>query len=209
MARELHDDVVQRLSVLSMRLHMLANPNPVPVTDSSQELEAAREEVMRLAQDVQAISRRLHPPRLEYLGIAPAAEALCHELSSPSGNEIGFHADAIPDGLSRRIAVCLYRVLQEALQNVIKHADAGKVDVSLRAGVEQIELTVRDSGIGFDVEETKGPGLGLISMKERLKAVRGRLDIRSQPRHGTTIHASVPMVQDESETPMRPEGSSC
>jgi signal transduction histidine kinase len=113
--------------------------------------------------------------------------------------EIDFSSDKVPDGLSRRIAACLYRVLQEALQNATKHGGTTKIDVSLLGGVDQIELTVRDSGVGFDVETTSGDGLGLTSMKERLKAVRGRLAILSQPQNGTTIHACVPLIHDEPE----------
>jgi two-component system sensor histidine kinase DegS len=93
-------------------------------------------------------------------------------------------------------------VLQEALLNAIKHSGVGKVDALLRGSADRIELTVRDSGTGFDVPRLEGRGLGLTSMKERLKAVQGRLDIRSAPRKGTTVHASVPLVQDGSSTPV-------
>ena len=197
-ARELHDDIVQRLTALSIRLHSLVRVAPAP-TDVRREIVDVGKEVGNLAKDVQALSHRLHPARLEYLGIAAAAKALCHEISSHQGVEIDFSSDKVPDGLSRRIAACLYRVLQEALQNATKHSGTTKIDVSLLGGVDQIELTVRDSGVGFDVETTSGDGLGLTSMKERLKAVRGRLAILSQPQNGTTVHACVPVIHDEPE----------
>ena len=152
---------------------------------------------MSLATDVQALSHRLHPARLEFLGITGAAAALCREISSLRALEIRFNADNVPDGLSMRVGVCLYRVLQEALQNAIKHSGVGKIEVSLRGGGDQIELTVRDFGAGFDVPNTQGRGLGLTSMKERVRAVRGRLAILSEPQRGTTIHASVPVVWDD------------
>jgi signal transduction histidine kinase len=91
--------------------------------------------------------------------------------------------------------VCLYRVLQEALQNAVKHGVAQKVEVSLYGGVDRIELTVHDLGLGFDPDATKEHGLGLINMKERLAAVHGELDIASKPQHGTTIRARVPLFQ--------------
>ena len=156
---------------------------------------------MRLAKDVQTLSHRLHPARLEYLGIAAAAADLCREISSQHALEITFNAESVPEGLSRRVAVCLYRVLQEALQNAIKHSGERKIDVTLRGGVDEIELTVRDFGAGFEVSTTEGRGLGLTSMKERVSAVRGRLVIQSEPQHGTTILASVPLVEDDLKTP--------
>jgi PAS domain S-box-containing protein len=201
-ARELHDDVTQRLTMVSISLDSLQQATPFLATDGKRKIEEARAEVTRLAKDVQSLSRRLHPARLEFLGIAAAAAALCRDLSSQRGCEIAFSAESVPEGLSRAIAVCLYRVLQEALLNAIKHSGVGKVDALLRGSADRIELTVRDSGTGFDVPRLEGRGLGLTSMKERLKAVQGRLDIRSAPRKGTTVHASVPLVQDGSSTPV-------
>ena len=196
-ARELHDDIVQRLTAVSIRLHSFVRAAPASPADGRREIVEVGKDVGNLARDVQALSRRLHPARLEFLGIAAAAKALCDEISSQQGVEINFSADKVPDGLPQRIAVCLYRVLQEALQNATKHSGARNVDVSLLCRVDEIELTVRDTGVGFNVETTRGERLGLISMKERLKAVRGRLAIVSQPPNGTTIQACVPLNHDE------------
>ena len=150
---------------------------------------------------MQALSHRLHPARLEFLGITGAAAALCREVASLRTLEIRFNAESVPDGLSIRTAVCLYRVLQEALQNAIKHSGVEKVEVSLRGGFDQIELTVRDLGAGFDAATIQGRGLGLTSMKERVRAVGGQLAILSEPRRGTTIHASLPVVWDDPKAP--------
>ena len=194
-ARELHDDVVQRLSVLSIQLHALLHPR-TPQTNARHEMEKAAAEVVRLAKDVQTLSRRLHPAHLESLNIDDAATMLCRELSSQHGLTIECHVEPLPTGLPRRVTACLYRVLQEALQNAIKHSGARTVDVALRAGVDEIELTVRDTGSGFDVATPPHHGLGLTSMKERVKAVRGRLAIESHQPYGTTIHAYVPVLPD-------------
>jgi len=199
-ARELHDDIGQRLTSLIISLHLLARDIDAPGTGSREQIEEAREEVMNLAKDVQALSHRLHPARLELLGIAAAGAALCREASRECALEITFNAESVPDGLSRRVAACLYRVLQEALQNAIKYSGMKKIDVTLRGGADQIELTVRDRGRGFEVSAAQGRGLGLTSMRERVKAVRGRLAILSEPHHGTTIHATVPLVQDDPQT---------
>jgi PAS domain S-box-containing protein len=198
-ARELHDDITQRLVLLSIRLEALAQSAPNSPAGDRQKIEEALEEVANLARDVQAFSHRLHPARLDHLGIEAAAAALCREVSGRHGVEVSFHAESVPKGLSRRLTICLYRVLQEALHNAIKHSGADKVEVLLRGEVDRMELTVRDSGAGFDLESTQGRGLGLISMKERLKTVHGGLTIRSQSKHGTTIQAWAPLLQDELE----------
>jgi len=196
LARELHDDVNQQLVLLNMRLDGLARAVPASVTDGRQGLEEAREDVLKLVQDVHALSHRLHPPRLEYLGIAAAAAALCREISSQQSVEVSFAAESVPENVSKRIVLCLYRVLQEALQNAIKHSGTRKVVVSLLGGADHIELTVDDFGVGFDLETSQRRGLGLTNMNERLKAVDGHLAIHSQPQRGTSIRARVPVRQE-------------
>jgi signal transduction histidine kinase len=107
---------------------------------------------------------------------------------------IEVHVEHIPDALPPDISLCLYRVLQEALQNVLKHSGSRRAHVSLNGHVNTVSLTVQDSGAGFDPHEgLRGPGLGLTTMKERLKVVRGQLSIDSQRGHGTTIHAVAPL----------------
>jgi len=199
-ARELHDDIGQQLTVLSIDLDTLVRTDGAAATDSRREIEEARAKVMNLAKDVQAISHRLHPARIEYLGIATAAAVLCREVSSQLGVEITFTTESVPEGLSRPVAICLYRVLQEALQNAIKHSGMRRVDVTLCGGVDQVELIVRDFGAGFEISTTQGRGLGLTSMNERVRAVSGRLTIQSQPQRGTTILASVPLGKDDPST---------
>ena len=97
--------------------------------------------------------------------------------------------------LVQSVALCIFRVAQEALQNAIKHSGARKVEVSLLGRVDAIEMCVHDLGDGFDPKATECHGLGLTSMKERLAAVRGQLIIRSEPQHGTMICARVPLLQ--------------
>ena len=195
LARELHDDVNQRLALVNMRLEALARAVPDSAADAAQRIEETRQDVTSLITDIQALSHRLHPQRLEFLGIADAAAGLCREISSQQGIDVRFAADSVPEGLSRRIVVCLYRVLQEALQNAIKHSGTGRINVSLRGAVDQIEMTIDDFGIGFDLAATQAHGLGLTSMNERLKAVDGQLAVRSQPARGTSIRARVPLLR--------------
>jgi PAS domain S-box-containing protein len=197
-ARELQDDITQQLAMLSVSLDLLAQSGSAS-SAGKREIEKIRKEVEGLSEDVRAFSHRLHPARLDYLGIAEAAGALCQEMSAQHGVEIRFHGHGAPNDLSRRIVVCLYRVLQEALQNAIKHSGARKVEVFLCRKGDQMELTVCDRGAGFDLKTTQGRGLGLVSMKERLKTVHGHLAIRSEPKLGTLIQAWVPLLQEESE----------
>jgi signal transduction histidine kinase len=133
-ARELHDDITQRLAMLNVSLAMLARSAPIVSSAAGRrEIERVRKEVADLTEDVQALSHRLHPARLDYLGIAEAAEALCHEMSTQHGVEISFHGYVAPKDLSRPIVVCLYRVLQEALQNAISIVASGRSRCSFGA----------------------------------------------------------------------------
>ena len=193
-ARELHDDLSQRLAILSINLsRLLHEPHASEMRPRIQEL---RNIVGDLASDVRHFSHRLHPARLQYLGIVKAAAELCGEVAAQNDVHVSFHAESAPEAISQRISLCLYRVLQEALQNVVKHSGATKIDVALRGSGDEIELTVQDGGAGFRVGAAEGFSLGLTSMKERMAAVGGQLSIQSTPRHGTTVRARVPLLAE-------------
>jgi PAS domain S-box-containing protein len=193
LARELHDDINQRLALLVVNLDRLAQGQAV-AAELREEIKEVREHLSDLGSDIQALSHRLHSSKLEYLGLAAAAAAFCRELSERQGVDVDFRSENVPKDLSNEISLCLFRILQEGLQNAIRYSRARNFEVHLQAVPEQIELIVHDSGVGFDPEEAlKGAGLGLISMKERVKLVNGTLSIVSRPGQGTTIRASVPM----------------
>ena len=193
-ARELHDDVNQRLAMMSARLGFLKQSPPASAVDLDQEIGDIRQEIANLVADVQALSHDLYPPKLELLGLQEAAAGFCEELSTRHGVTIDVHLENVPQALPREISLCLYRVLQEALQNVVKHCVSRHAHVSLNGHIDTISLTVKDSGAGFRPQEAlRGPGLGLTSMKERLKIIGGQLSVRSQLGRGTTIHAVAPL----------------
>jgi signal transduction histidine kinase len=193
-ARELHDDINQRLALLAVNLQLLKRTLPASATTASQGLAEMSQEVSYIGNDIQALSHRLHSSKLEYLGIAVAASSFCKELSERQGVAIDFHSEGIPKDLPQEIAVCLFRVLQEAAQNAVKHSGSQHLEMSLVGGLNAIQLIVRDSGIGFDPKAAvNGHGLGLVSMKERLRLVDGELAIESRLHVGTTIHAHVPL----------------
>ena len=194
MARELHDDINQRLAVVSVRLGYLQQSPPASAAELEQAIGGVGQEIADLAADIQALSHRLHPAKLELLGLEGAAAGFCEELSNRHGVTIDVHFENIPPALPREISLCLYRVLQEALQNVVKHSVSRRADVTLNGHINTIDLMVKDSGAGFNPHEAmRGPGLGLTSMQERLKVVGGQLSIHSRPGRGTTIHAVAPL----------------
>jgi signal transduction histidine kinase len=156
--------------------------------------------ISEMGDDIQALSHRLHSSKLEYLGLTAAVAGYCKELSDRHGVEIDFHSECIPKKLPHEISLCFFRVSQEALQNAMKHSGSRRFAVSLVGALNEVNLTVRDLGTGFDPESVmKGSGLGLISMKERMKLVGGELSIESQPQSGTTVFARVALSTGKSE----------
>ena len=193
-ARELHDDFNQRMALLCIDLERVQQALSDSEAAARRQVEQARQQMSDLATDIQALAHHLHSSKLEYLGIATAARSLCRELSEKHALNIDVHCDAVPTGLPQHVAVTIFRVLQEALQNVLKHSGSAQVDVVLTGNPDRIELSVRDSGIGFDPKlAMKGAGLGLVGMQERLKLVRGEFAVSSQTNGGTTIWAKIPL----------------
>jgi PAS domain S-box-containing protein len=194
-ARELHDDINQRLALLAVNLDSLKQSLPASAVEVRQGIEETSKEAEELGIDIQSLSHRLHPSKLELMGLARAAASFCKEFSDRQKMAIDYYSENIPKDLSKELSLCLFRVMQEALRNASKHSGSRQVQVSLTVESDEIHLIVRDAGTGFDfAEATKGSGLGLTSMKERLKLVHGDLSVDSQLRSGTTIHARVPLT---------------
>lgn len=186
-AGDLYDDVCQRLTLIELQLQ---EPNHLHSAAFRDEL---RSKISKVATDTQALAHELHFAKLEYLGLASSIRAFCREFCEQRGVEIDFNNDNFPD-LPLQISTCLFRVLQEALNNSTEHSGARHFEVELRLVPDAIHLTVHDSGHGFDPKaKLRSGGLGLVSMQERLKLVNGRLFIDSQLERGTTIHAYVPL----------------
>jgi len=193
-ARELHDDINQQIALATVNLERLKQDSPALGPAVVQRLDEILDQVSGLGSDIQALSHRLHSSKLEYLGIAAAASSFCRELSDQHGVQIDFHSEGIPKDVHQEIALCLFRILQESLQNAIKHSGAQRIEAWLSGASNEIELSVRDAGIGFSPEEAiRGRGLGLTSMRERLKLVDGKLSIDSQTGLGTIVRATVPL----------------
>jgi PAS domain S-box-containing protein len=193
-ARELHE-YVERLVVLAIDLDRVGHSPAAPVSEISRRVDEARQRVEQLVVDVQTLSNRLHSSELELLGLAAAAATFCREFSNQKSVEIDFSSEGIPEQLPQEVSLCLFRVLQEALQNAVSHGRSQRMEVVLAGKSNQLTLDVRDFGIGFDPEDAlKGPGLGVTIMRERLKLVAGELRVDSQRDRGTTIRARVPFA---------------
>jgi signal transduction histidine kinase len=196
-ARELHDDIGQRIGMLAIEIEELQQNStdlPAPVRNRVRELW---QQTCDIGTDIQSLSHELHSAKLEYLGVATAMRGFCNEFGRQHSVHIEFEAEDLTSFLPSDVSLCLFRVLQEALHNSAKHSGVRRHNVRLWGNEKEVHLTVSDSGAGFNPEVAKeNPGLGLISMEERLKLVNGTLTIESQPKRGTTIHATVPLGPD-------------
>ena len=190
---ELHDDIGQRLALLAIGLEQLRQ-SPPNLSEFASRIGELQKQTSEIAADVQSLSHELHSARLQYLGMAAAMRGFCQEFGKQQKVEIDFQTHDLPSFLSPDTSLCFFRVLQEALHNSAKHSGVRHFEVRLWGTSNEIHLTVRDSGAGFDREATKeNRGLGLISMEERLKLLNGTITIESQPKRGTTIHARLPL----------------
>jgi PAS domain S-box-containing protein len=193
-ARELHDDISQRLALVAMDLERLKQQPLASTEELRLAIGETSKQVSDLVSDIHVMSHHLHSSKLDSVGLAVAAAGFCRELSERQKVLIDFTSEGIPRKVPETTSLCLFRVLQEALQNALKHSGAKQFRVSLVGSTNEIQLAICDEGRGFDVEGLPArTGLGLTSMKERLKLVGGELSLETQLQRGTTIHARVPL----------------
>jgi len=193
-ARELHDDICQRMAIIEIELERLNDELPPELPRFQENVKHLVRLTEETARDVQALSHELHSSKLDVLGITAAMKSFCAEFSMQHQVEIEFSATDVPQDLSRDISLCLYRVLQESLHNAVKHSGTAHYIVELRGEHDLVELSVKDFGRGFDPQASAvGSGLGLISMRERVHLVNGTISIESLPQWGTAIRARVPV----------------
>ena len=193
-ARDLHDDIGQRLALLAVGLGQLKGLQPDSSGEALSSMDALQKQTAEIITDVQALSHELHPPRLLLLGVVAAMRGFCREISGQKNVDVVFRSENVPASVPHDTSLCLFRVLQEAVHNAVRHSRVGRFDVHLRGNGDTVCLTVRDEGVGFDVDAAnRGMGLGLTSMKERLKLVGGELSIESQSTCGTTVLARAPV----------------
>ena len=194
MSRELHDDLTQKLALLAFDTASLVLAPPPALEEMKGSLRSLQTRIVQLAEGVRQISHQLHPAILEDLGLTAALSELCEEFSTREGVEVVFEKEDMPKNLPVDVATCLYRVAQEALHNVSKHAHATEVRLKISGSPEGFHLCIYDTGVGFDSQtDLFQRGLGIVSMKERVRLVQGEFSIHSQPGRGTEVKVFVPL----------------
>ena len=198
LARELHDDLAQRLAVFAIdvgQIEQQLGDLPETVRETLSEM---KKDIVTISQDVHNLSRQIHPSILDDLGLIKAVESECAHFSKREGIEIVFNHEDIPAVIPKGVSLSLYRITQEGLSNISKHACAERVSVSLKGTGHDVLLSVRDDGIGFDPAEVREkPGLGFSSMRERARLIHGEFSVSSQPERGTVINVKVPLTRKE------------
>ena len=185
-ARELHDDVGQRLALLSVALDRRFKSGIGSYDDLRAQLAAVQDVI-------QGLSHELHATPLRHLGLARAVRGYCAEVASVHDVQVSVHESGDVDGLGPDVSLCLFRVVQESLRNAVRHSGAREFGVKLSGDADAVSLEVRDGGVGFDyASAVASSGLGVVSMQERLKLVHGELTVDTKAGHGTRIRARVP-----------------
>jgi len=194
-ARELHDDINQRIALVAIDLQRLGQQRFQSPREASRYTRSLWKRTSAISTQISRLCGQLHSSKLEHLGLASAVRDLCNVIADRQPVKIQFSARSVPRKLPTDLALCLFRVCQEALSNIVKHSRCSRVQVKLVLKPATLELAVTDNGIGFEPDVRHGHGLGLVSMEERLHLVGGRLSVRSASRKGTSVFASVPMAK--------------
>jgi len=201
-ARELHDDINQKLGLLAIDIQQLQQHLPQLAGEAQQGLTQLFEKTNRISGDVQRLSHQLHSSRLDYLGLPAALRRLCQEFAEQHHIPTDCVIETVPPNMSREVSLGLFRMAQECLNNTAKHSAAKHAKVELLWDSGTLRMNVSDDGVGFDAEKVgmrQEPGLGLISMRERLRLVNGTFSVRSAPGVGTIITAIIPLKSDSSD----------
>ena len=194
LARELHDDLTQRLAVLAIEAGKLEQQLHSSPDLIQEKLQGMKEHIVELSTDIHRIARQLHPSILDDLGLVDAIKSECSRFSELEGIPVKFTADGLPR-LPKDVSLCLYRVTQEGLRNIAKHAQTKEARVILASNDGNVFLSIRDTGIGFDpVQVQRRPSLGLASMEERVRLIQGSLSVHSEPGQGTVIEVRAPLA---------------
>jgi signal transduction histidine kinase len=190
-ARELHDDVSQQTAILAIDLQLLLDSDPAEPEARNELARNALQRTKTIAHTIHTLSHRLHPAKLQLMGLVPSLKSLQREFSK-TGVAVAFTHRDVPDGLPFDLTLCLFRIVQEALQNAVKHGSAQNISVDLAGTGKGLTLAIADDGVGFDVDAVSPKGLGLTSMRERLEPLGGTLRIQSRPGAGTRLDVFVP-----------------
>lgn len=206
LARELHDNFSQRLALLSIALGQLWKKLPESEIEERATVLEILKETKEMCSDIHSLSHILHSSKLELVGLVPALIGLCKEIGDKHKVAVHFTKHGPPRNITRDVALCLFRVTQEALGNVVKHSQAKCADVELDVNSKTVSLRIVDAGRGFDLDlSNPAGGIGLVSMRERLRLVGGRLFVKSELMRGTEVFAEVPLTVYATKAQERPQ----
>jgi PAS domain S-box-containing protein len=192
-ARELHDDLSQRMALLGIRLEQLGMSHHNMPPQARDQLKEIAQLVASISSDIHRLSHQLHPSKLDTLGLVSAVGSYCRDFSEQQGLRVQFLHHNVSRQIPKDVTLCAYRIVQESLRNVVKHSGAREATVVLTGGPNGLELSISDSGSGFDPESAMAAsGLGLVSMRERLRPLDGHLIIKSWPAGGTEVCVHIP-----------------
>jgi len=193
-ARELHDDLSQKLALLSIDAELLLTRNMELRQSAAARVQEISARAIEIASDVHRLSHELHPAKLGAIGLVPSLAALCRDLSLQHDIAVEFTHGDVPLGVGAEASLCLYRITQEALHNVVKHSGAKRALVRITRESDELTLQIADQGIGFMPRDSERGGLGLVSMRERVSFIGGQIVIHSAPGQGTRIGVRVPLL---------------
>ncbi len=195
LSRELHDELGQRVALLSIELGLLNQQMATHDHEVRAQATKLAWEATEIGNALHRLSHNLHPSRLEQLGLRRSIETLCHELVDTKRIAIDLQIADVPEGIGLDMSLCLYRIAQEALNNVVKHSGAAHAVLGLGQDARAIVMSIADDGAGFDPADVRRKGtLGLISMRERARLVHATLAVTSQPGHGTRLEVRAPLA---------------
>jgi len=196
-ARELHDDFNQRLAVLSIELEQLGQKIQKP-QNLRRTVQRLQKQAQEISSEIHRLSYKLHPSKLDHLGLMAAVKSLCNEISESGKLEVSFQQTGFPTNLPKETTLCLFRIAQECLRNCVKHSQAPAARVKLTKTKTEVRLLVSDNGVGFETKsEVMERGLGFISMQERLLILGGEIEVHSKPQQGTRIEVRIPVTQQD------------
>jgi signal transduction histidine kinase len=200
LAAELHDDFSQRLALLACGLESALEGLPESSQATRQQLQDLWNSASEIGADLHMVSHHLHSATLEKLGLVAGVTTLCKEFTVRQGIQVEFSPKNIAHAVPSDVALCLFRIVQESLQNVKKHSAAVRAEVSLCQLGDELHLSVRDEGRGFDAKDKRNKeGMGIQSMEERTRFLGGRFRLYSSPGRGTRIEACVPFEPQQAE----------
>jgi signal transduction histidine kinase len=199
-ARELHDDFSQRLALLAMQLGQVGESLPSSNKAASDRLNIMWNGISELSSDIHRLSHELHSSKLHHVGLLAAAKSLCEEIGRQHRIQIEFAHRELPEEISPHVELCFFRIVQESLNNIVKHSGAKQAHVEFVGTASYIRLRIVDSGVGFDPSaKAARAGLGLASMRERLRPLGGNMALRSRPMEGTEIVVEVPLTHSSAQ----------